>query len=176
MKKKLIDTITCNEDQVRFEIFAGICPETSAGEKLWIMERQQRIAENTSLRLDREKLQEKITMLESKLNKKEDNTMQDNVIDLKKHVADKNKATDNTLPPIDNWLSKLKVGTTILVSSNDGNPMVSEYDVVMITEKSVELLSNLNEPEVFIWVNPIRFCKYYSLQEILHEPETEEQQ
>lgn len=115
-------------------------------------------------------LQKELSMLREE---KEQEVTDDNVIDLAKHVADKHKATDSAIPET-NWLNNLPVGavfTCITANPADRNPMAMEWHVIHKCEKSIQLLSNLNEPEVYTWVEPFRFCSAYRLLDVLNNDE-----
>lgn len=100
-------------------------------------------------------------------------SIMDNIIDLKEHVMNKEKlkvGTDSGITqPID-WLSELEADTVFIcepIHPNDPNPLLQEYVLIFKGEKGIKLLANLNEPEVYVWVNPKKFCAIYQLVEIL---------
>lgn len=97
----------------------------------------------------------------------------DNIIDLKEHVMNKEKlkvGTDNGIEQPTDWLSKLEEDVVFIcepLHPNDPNPLLQEYILIFKGEKGIKLLANLNEPEVYVWVNPRKFCALYQLVEIL---------
>ena len=77
-------------------------------------------------------------------------------------------------PPNDTWLTKIEPGTTILVQKRpfQGQPreaLCMEYTVVRHEEdtelktKVTLLYSDLNPPEMYIWVNSLEFSKITDL-------------
>lgn len=94
--------------------------------------------------------------------------------DLVERVKNKRLGTDSSASPPENWLSKLKPDTYFVCgpgNPQDPSPIQHEYILIEQGEKSVKLLTNMNEPEMFIRVDPIRFCAIYQLVEVLKEGE-----
>lgn len=77
------------------------------------------------------------------------------------------------IPPTDiDWLSPLAVGTEFVCQfSGDARTMCDVYTLNEKGAKSFELFTELNEPATYIRVTPERFCMFYDLVEVLHEPE-----
>lgn len=101
----------------------------------------------------------------------------DNVINIAERVKAKQAAaakqgTDSTVGDGEDWLSNLSDETVFVCGSRhpqDPNPLLHEYIVVNRQGGLVKLLSNLNEPEVYLWVDPQKFCQLYTLKAILHQ-------
>lgn len=85
------------------------------------------------------------------------------------------KGTNSNPPTGVDWLSKLPVDTVFLTKEINGkNPKVDEFHVIYKGEKAVKVLVNLNEPEVYLWLDPIRFCELYELVEVVNDPDTKQ--
>ena len=78
-------------------------------------------------------------------------------------------------PPYEDWLSSLELGTIFLTRQRSRLTMwsLSEFKINGKSDKAVYLIANLpftsSEGE---WVDPVTFCQFYELYEIL---ETEEE-
>lgn len=183
-KYKLVDTITNDEEDIRFKLYNGEIFGWEAAKEL--RRRTEVNCEKRVLRQERRimrmgltinALMEHIAMLKNNplLQEKENNVVELVTLEGKRLAAGDKK------PPTDNWLAGLKIGTIFVCEPNvDVNMQTTiqqEYSIEDKTEvdgivKSVLLLVNLNEPEVQARVNPERFCKYYNWVSTLYEPET----
>jgi hypothetical protein len=69
--------------------------------------------------------------------------------------------------PPEDWLSPLTVGTTFVVNPPDNDVFCLEFEVVAKGQTAVEVGLVKNRELVSDWVNPVTFCKKFSLVEIL---------
>lgn len=91
-----------------------------------------------------------------------------NVVDLEEWKG--RLATDGFIPPDDpnDWLMKLPTGAVFLVQDRTSNDFHTPmFKIVDKTAKSVFLVTTAAQQPMSLPVNPIRFCRKYSLHELL---------
>lgn len=98
-----------------------------------------------------------------------------NIIDLPSYVSNKRKGTDNTSNGKTNWLLDLKEGTIFLTLSKPDpryqpSPNLPAFEVVSKLNRCVKLFSDLNKPEIYLWVQSDIFCEQNDLAEIIYDP------
>ena len=79
------------------------------------------------------------------------------------------------LPPDADWLSKLPVGSVVLVNYHEGfgSAILQKYQVTNKSKYAVELWDT--EKDMRLWVVPTLFCKEFRHFETLYEGTTEQE-
>ena len=74
-----------------------------------------------------------------------------------------------------NWLKDLEVGIVFVCKGRDKNPMCMEFHVINQRDKLTKLMSNLNEKDIYSWVDHELFTEAMELVDILGKDPEDDQ-